>query len=566
MGKKRSQSMKTVSVKLLIPLFLSLAGLLTVLVWGMSENRKLIYKYIEDTAELYVEQINRDISQINGDLVWQMGKGNEIASLPADTGPADGSWYPLWRSMLDQNRLLKTRYTEVNSFYVYWQEPEVLATDAGMTFAQSDRSELTEALMGFLGEFASADSQSVGWRLLHTGDGDYIVSAYARGKRAMGCVIDLGTIFTQLRKGIREYEVIPFLEGQDGLMVLPDGTGESEREAILNFAAGKQAQFYQFRLGSVGMLNLYVVPGGGILERVLTMQLVFSILSVFFLCACGVEVYFYYNRIMDPMKRFVQGLNEMEEQRLHEDGTNNLLELESVSGRFRELLRKIQSLKIAIYEKELDEKRVELEYTQEQIKPHFFLNCLSLIHGIADARREERIVRITEVLSDYMRYMFKDGKKQRRIGEELAHIESYVEIQKLRYGEEAFTFESFLDGEVENCLVPALLLQTLVENAIVHTVTLERPIEISLYATEESYGGKEYLYICVSDTGCGFSDEILEAIREGKPIVYQGRKHVGLQNVGRRLELLYGKNGSLACSNMDENYGAVVEVRLPREV
>lgn len=150
-----------------------------------------------------------------------------------------------------------------------------------------------------------------------------------------------------------------------------------------------------------------------------------------------------------------------------------------MSGKFKELLRKIQGLKIAIYEKELAEQKAELEYTQEQIKPHFFLNCLSLIHGIADKNNEGEIVEITTVLSDYMRYIFQDSKKQRDVEEELEHIEAYIRIQKLRYGEEAFSFEATTDGDIGEWKVPSLLLQTLVENSVVHGVSLDRKSEIS---------------------------------------------------------------------------------------
>lgn len=68
---------------------------------------------------------------------------------------------------------------------------------------------------------------------------------------------------------------------------------------------------------------------------------------------------------------------------------------------FRNLVRKIQALKITIYEKELNEKQIELEFAQEQIRPHFFLNCISLINGIADNKGETDIVTITSILSDY---------------------------------------------------------------------------------------------------------------------------------------------------------------------
>lgn len=68
---------------------------------------------------------------------------------------------------------------------------------------------------------------------------------------------------------------------------------------------------------------------------------------------------------------------------------------------FRNLVRKIQALKITIYEKELNEKQIELEFAQEKIRPHFFLNCISLIHRIADNKGETDIVTITSILSDY---------------------------------------------------------------------------------------------------------------------------------------------------------------------
>ena len=87
---------------------------------------------------------------------------------------------------------------------------------------------------------------------------------------------------------------------------------------------------------------------------------------------------------------------------------------------------------------------------------------------------------------------------------------------------------------------------------------------ISLYLTNETYEDGEYLYICISDTGNGFSKEALDAIEHDTPIIYHGRHHVGISNIKRRLALMYGERASITCSNMDENYGAVVEVRLPK--
>lgn len=101
-----------------------------------------------------------------------------------------------------------------------------------------------------------------------------------------------------------------------------------------------------------------VLPGGGILENVLIMQIAFVVLIAVLLIVCALEITAYYHRILEPLEKFGQKLEELEkEQSLNDDGSNNLLELESVSGKFKELLRKIQGLKIAIYEKSLQNRK-----------------------------------------------------------------------------------------------------------------------------------------------------------------------------------------------------------------
>ena len=559
--RKKVQSLKSVSLKLLIPLGIAVAALLAFLVLGLWENRRLADDYVKDTAELYVGQINRDFSQINSELVYVSDQNRDIRQLPSVLRPEEARCYELFDSIEEQNQILKIRYEEVQFFYVFEQEAEVLITDSGVIFPTSVQLDLHQELIRVLKEQASVNVNTTNWSLLRVQEKTYIISWYTQKNKTMGCVIDLERIFEILQNGIHNYQVIPFVKDREGRILLPEGISAEHKEHIIS---GPAEHLHSYTLGGVGQIHLYIVPGSGMLERILVLQMLFVALIVALLIFCLIIAYNYYNKIMTPMRDFVDALDNMnEEQMLNENGANNILELEFASGKFRTLLRKIQSLKIAIYEKELKEQRTELEYVQEQVRPHFLLNCLSVIHGKADEKGEKDIIRITEVLSDYMRYVMKDSKNQRVILEELDHIASYVEMQKLRYGEEAFSYETILDGNVEDCLVPPLLLQTLVENAIVHEVTLDNKIEISLYITSEEYEDGRYLYISVSDTGRGFSRETLEALENDSPIIYDGRKHVGLQNVRRRLELLYGGRAGITFSNMGENYGAVVEVHLP---
>lgn len=572
MRKAQMRSMKDTSLRLLIPIGLVIAGLIVCLLWGVRENRKLADKYIADTAKLYVDQINHDITQINSELIYVLESDNNIKEIPEKISSTDTKYYEMEKSLQEKNRVLKIRYSEVQTFFVYGQKANVLITDKGTMFNGSQgMTTLNQMLMSYMQIMTAEDSISTQWMLLNLGEDDYIVGWYAKDKKVIGCVINLDLIYKTINERTEEYDVIPFMVDSNRKVLTQADNVEQYRDEITEFSGknGKQQKnnvsIYSYQLGTVGKVNLLVLPGGGILENVLIMQIAFIILIAMLLVVGVCEAAAYYHRILEPLEKFGQKLDDLEkEQSLNEDGSNNLLELESVSGKFKELLRKIQGLKIAIYEKELAEQRAELEYTQEQIKPHFFLNCLSLIHGIADKNDEGEIVEITTVLSDYMRYIFQNSKKQRDVQEELEHIEAYIRIQKLRYGEEAFSFEATMDGDIGEWKVPSLLLQTLVENSVVHGVSLDRKSEISLYLTNETYEDGEYLYICISDTGNGFSKEALDAIENDTPIIYHGRHHVGISNIKRRLALMYGERASITCSNMDENYGAVVEVRLPK--
>lgn len=558
--KRKAEKLRTLGLKVLIPVFAVLLGLLLCLFVGMRETRKLAEQYTEDTAGLYVEQINRDIFQINNELIQVLGKSG-IQEIPDTLEASEQKYYDLLRDIREQNRLLKIRYKEVQNFFVYAEKADVLIGDEGTVFSQSYVEGFLKDLRGFARKAATQSYGVTSWEFLETDGETYIVGWYTKAGNVIGCLMNTEKIFSLLKEMPQRYEVIPFLEKEDGTLIYPKDFAERKKE--MSQAERKGGNFYKYQLGTIGKMCVYVLPNGGILETILEMQTVLVVLITVLFGICIFLAVRYYYHLMIPLKVFTEGISNMEEEQfLHEDGRNNILELEAVSDKFRLLLRKIQSLKIAIYEKELQEKRAELEYMQEQIRPHFFLNCLSLIHGMADKSGETDITYITKVLSEYIRYNYRESGKERKLVEEIEHVKKYMEIQRLRYGDSAFCFEVICEEIGDEVQVPSLVLQTLVENAVVHGVTLDHLVEISLYVTMERYQDKNWLYICVSDTGKGFSDDILKALSEDTPIIYGGRKHVGLQNVKRRLELLYGQDAELLVQNMGEHYGAVVEVRI----
>mgnify|MGYP006955562067 CR=1 FL=1 len=103
----RIRSLKDTSLRLGTPVFLM--GFVVCLLWGVGENRKLADKYIADTAKLYVDQINRDMSQINSELIYLLDSDSNIKEIPDQITSTDAQYYEMEQTLRERNRVLKIR-------------------------------------------------------------------------------------------------------------------------------------------------------------------------------------------------------------------------------------------------------------------------------------------------------------------------------------------------------------------------------------------------------------------------------------------------------------------------
>lgn len=165
----RIRSLKDTSLRLGTPVFLVLMGLVVCLLWGVWENRKLADKYIADTAKLYVDQINRDMSQINSELIYLLDSDSNIKEIPDQITSTDAQYYEMEQTLRERNRVLKIRYHEVQTFFVYGQKANVLITDSGTMFTESKGMDNAESDADVI----SADYDIKGFDQ-HTMDCDYV--------------------------------------------------------------------------------------------------------------------------------------------------------------------------------------------------------------------------------------------------------------------------------------------------------------------------------------------------------------------------------------------------------
>ncbi len=129
----------------------------------------------------------------------------------------------------------------------------------------------------------------------------------------------------------------------------------------------------------------------------------------------------------------------------------------------------ISQLKISIYEEQIIRQSVELDYAQLQIRPHFYINCLNIIHSMAQERLTREIQEFVVHISHYFRYIFKKGMEPVTVGKELEFTETYLKILECMNDTE-YRYEVSCARDASDAEIPPLIIQTFVENAVKHNL------------------------------------------------------------------------------------------------
>ena len=199
-------------------------------------------------------------------------------------------------------------------------------------------------------------------------------------------------------------------------------------------------------------------------------------------------------------------------------------------------------------------KEKEAVYTalQAQINPHFLYSTLDMISWMGYGASNADICKVVASLSDFFRLSLNKGEDSFTLADELNHVKSYITIQEYRMRHIQFRLEA--PRELLNLRVPKLMVQPLVENAILHGL---RPRNYRGHITISCAPEQAYLVIRVMDDGVGFDEKLLGE-RTEKSTSY------GLKNIRQRLAVLYDDRGSLEIANRPEG-GVVARLRYPAE-
>ena len=188
-----------------------------------------------------------------------------------------------------------------------------------------------------------------------------------------------------------------------------------------------------------------------------------------------------------------------------------------------------------------EQKRIsEWRALQAQIQPHFLYNTLDSIIWMSHAGRNAEVVEMTSALASLLRRSIGTGSDTNTLAEEMDHVKSYLTIQKMRYNEK-LQYELDMDPQTADCLLPKLILQPLVENAIYHGIKVKQS---GGAVRVESILEEDGLLITVEDNGVGMTDEQIARIFEQKQSDAESTK-IGVYNVNERLQYYFGSKASM---------------------
>jgi two-component system sensor histidine kinase YesM len=215
-------------------------------------------------------------------------------------------------------------------------------------------------------------------------------------------------------------------------------------------------------------------------------------------------------------------------------------EFDYVVTRFNDMAEQTQYLIENVYEERSRSRLATLKQLQAQINPHFLYNCLYFIASSANLGRQNTVMAMAYNLGDYYRYTTRLENQMPTLEEEVQLVRNYLEIHKLRL--QRVTYDIHMDEGIMSSHVPRLILQPIVENAIVHGIESKRG-QGTITLTGRRIGST--ISISVEDSGPGLTEEQIDRLREQMKETMSEEMGYGMWNVNQRLKYWFGESAGI---------------------
>ena len=259
--------------------------------------------------------------------------------------------------------------------------------------------------------------------------------------------------------------------------------------------------------------------------------------------------------LTNPINKLTNAMREVEngnlEVRIDLDRQD---EIGRLSEDFNQMTKELKDFMISQVKQQQELNESNIARMQAQLNPHFLYNTLDTMKWVAKANHVPEIATLSSSLAKILTISISE-EQFIPLKEEMELVKCYVDIQRIRFSDK-FEYEANLPKELEECIVPKLVIQPLVENAIIHGLVDRDSGQIKIDIERI----KNQLILTVSDDGCGIEKERMEQINRRDRNKLTG--HLGIYNVDTIIRLHYGQKYGLHVSAIDTG-GTKVIVTLP---
>ncbi|MFD0674234.1 sensor histidine kinase [Cohnella sp. GCM10027633] len=544
--------------------------------YAMKVVREEVSQSTSRVLSIQSAQIDQTLEDVSKYLLRQLlsnGSNNDLIAL--DAYPKEHGEY-IYAKVRIQSAIVEgnSGFDNIHSIFAY------AASKNDFVFSQTSY-EQTENLRALLGEWIGSDTFAANtWQVIRDDRENYLVRADRAPSGAavyIGAIIRLNDLLTSLHKldnGEQWDAILLDREGQ----TLTNSAMPQETMLAINRKLLTNPLAYQvfknptddkkYLLVSMPFRQAPLSLAAITPEKELLQQLPFFQFVIFLIPIVLVFIFYFYSLFMkrvllSPLHGLIKAMRkvmdgEMEIQ-VKEAKTEEIYFLIQT---FNRMVSQMKHLKINVYEEMLKAQQAEFKHLQAQINPHFYLNSLNIIYSLSILEENALIRKMTELLVDYFRFITRSHRDTVTIDEELAHIRNYLEIQKLRFPDK-LTYSIRVPEPLRERVIFPLMIQPFIENAIIHGMEELDPFHIEI-AIDYAVDGSGRIEVAIRDNGRGFAQHTLSAFNQLQFGDGTGGSNLGVWNVHRRLQVVFGDRFELAFGSHSPK-GAIVVLRIPEQ-
>ncbi len=349
-------------------------------------------------------------------------------------------------------------------------------------------------------------------------------------------------------------------DGEQAFIVHPDGTWDVTDKS---FSELKQTrEYYAWEKEGKPFQVLVAFPYDFSLQNIPAWFWISILISFLTILACPVLYARLRYDILNPMQIMTKGIEAFREDRTARIPPQTKAISDDFLGLYEEFNRMAAEVQ-GSYEKDIKLLETEMDNLRLQVNPHMLLNSYNTIYALAESKNYPVIQDYALCLVDYFRYVLRRGQQLVTVKQELDFVDNFIRIQRIRYpGRFSYVYQS--EDECLNALIPPLLIENFVENAVKYALEPREAIEIVVSVRkDQNKRGKDALHIAITDTGSGIHPQVLEKLKAHEPYIDEsGNKHIGIWNCLRRIELFYGEEGEVSFAS-GEGMGTQIYLVVP---